>query len=75
LSIPALTSAVDDGHISFVVALAGGRREVVEPLNLLVVQLDTVGSSVFLDAGRIRRGYCLKQRFSIRVENVGECGC
>jgi hypothetical protein len=26
-------SAVDDGHVGFVVALAGGRSEVVEPLD------------------------------------------
>jgi len=27
-------SAVDDRHVSFVVTLAGGRRELVQPLDL-----------------------------------------
>ena len=48
---PAALSAVDDGHISFVVALAGGRREVVQPFDLLGAQLDTIGGRVLLDAG------------------------
>jgi len=48
---PATLSAVDDGHISFVVALAGGRREVVQPFDLLGAQLDAVGGGVLLDAG------------------------
>jgi hypothetical protein len=36
-------SAVDDGHISRLVTLAGGRREVVQPFDLLNAQLDMVG--------------------------------
>src|SRR6185312_3313380 len=32
-------------------ALAGGRREVVQPLDLPRAQLDAVGGSVLLDAG------------------------
>jgi hypothetical protein len=44
-------SAVDDGHIAFVVALAGGRREVVQPLDLRGTQLDVIGGGVLLDAG------------------------
>ena len=47
---PAALSAVDDGHISFVVALADGRREVVQPFDPLGAQLDAVGG-VLLDAG------------------------
>ena len=37
---PAAWSAVDDSHVSFVVVVAGGRREVVQPLDLLGAQLD-----------------------------------
>ena len=37
------------GH--FVVAPGGGRREVVQPFDLLSAQLDAVGSCVLLDAG------------------------
>ena len=44
-------SAVDDGHVSFVVALASGRREVVQPFDLLSAQHDAVGGGVLLDAG------------------------
>jgi hypothetical protein len=44
-------SAVDDGHIPFVVALAGGWHEVVQPLDLLGAQLDVIGGRVLLDAG------------------------
>jgi hypothetical protein len=33
------------------VALAGGRGDVVEPLDLLGAQLDAVGGGVLLDAG------------------------
>ena len=44
-------SAVDDGHVPFVVAFAGGRREVVQPFDLLGAQLDAVGGGVLLDAG------------------------
>src|SRR6266700_27965 len=44
-------SAVDDGHVPFVVALAGGRREVVQPFDMLDAQLHAVGGCVLLDAG------------------------
>ena len=44
-------SAVDDRHVPFVVTLAGGRREVVQPLDLRGAQFDAVGGRVFLDAG------------------------
>ena len=44
-------SAVDDGHVPFVVALAGGGREVVQPFDLLGAQFDAVGGGVLLDAG------------------------
>jgi hypothetical protein len=33
------------------VTLARGRREVVQPFDLLGAQLDAVGGGVFLDAG------------------------
>jgi hypothetical protein len=44
-------SAVDDGHVAFVVPLARGRREVVEPFDLRSTQLDAVSGGVFLDSG------------------------
>ena len=44
-------SAVDDGHVRFVVAPAGGWRQVAEPLELVATELDSVGGGVFLDAG------------------------
>jgi hypothetical protein len=44
-------SAVDGGHVPFVVALAGGRSEVVQPLDLIGAQLDAIGRSGLLDAG------------------------
>src|SRR5882762_7082100 len=44
-------SAVDYGHVPFVMALTGGRREVVQPFDLLGAQLDTVGRGILLDAG------------------------
>src|SRR5467141_1459597 len=44
-------SAVDYGHVPFVMALTGGRREVVQPFDLLGAQLDAVGGGVLLDAG------------------------
>jgi hypothetical protein len=34
---------VDDGHARLLVAFANGRSEVVQPCDLLDVQLDTVG--------------------------------
>jgi hypothetical protein len=36
-------SAVDDGHVVFVVPLARGRRKVVQPFDLSSAQLDAVG--------------------------------
>src|SRR5206468_2016583 len=42
---------VDDGHVAFVVALAGGRREVVQAVDLLGAQLHAVRGCVLLDAG------------------------
>jgi hypothetical protein len=42
---------VDGGHVRFVVALAGGRGQVAEPLELVVAQFDAVGGGVLLDAG------------------------
>jgi hypothetical protein len=44
-------SAVDNGHVPFVMALAGRRREVVQPFDLLGAELETVGGGVLLDAG------------------------
>src|SRR5882762_4903749 len=44
-------SAVDYGHVPFVMALTGGRREVVQPFDLLGAQLDAVGHGILLDAG------------------------
>ena len=44
-------SAVDDGHVVFVVPLARGRRKVVQPFDLSSAQLDAVGGGVLLDAG------------------------
>jgi len=43
--------AVDDGHVPFVVTLAGGRSEVVQPVDLRGAQLEAVGGGVLLDAG------------------------
>jgi hypothetical protein len=43
--------AVDGGHDGFFVALAGGRGEVVQPLELLGAQFDAVGGGVLLDTG------------------------
>jgi hypothetical protein len=42
--------AVDGGHVRLVVALAGGRGEVVQAGDLLDAQLDRVGCRVLLDA-------------------------
>jgi hypothetical protein len=44
-------SALDPGHVRLVVAPAGGRGEIVKPLQLLFAQLDAVGGGVLLDAG------------------------
>jgi integrase len=44
-------SAVDGGRVRFVVAFAGGWDDVVEPLDLLRAELDSVGCRVLLDAG------------------------
>jgi hypothetical protein len=44
-------SSVDGGHVRLVMALAGGRGELVQPCGLLRAQLDTVGCRVLLDAG------------------------
>src|SRR5829696_1189830 len=48
---PMTWSAVDGGHVRFVVALAGGRGEIVEPFDLLRAELDAVGCRVLFDAG------------------------
>jgi hypothetical protein len=47
----AFWSAVDDGHVSLLMAPARSRGEVVEPLDLLRAQFDAVGFDVFFDAG------------------------
>src|SRR3989441_4917614 len=44
-------SAVDGGHVHFVVAFPGSRSEVVQPFDLLGTELDAVGGGVLLDAG------------------------
>src|SRR5215218_8962358 len=44
-------SAVDAGHVRLVVALARGRHEVVQAVELGGGEFDAVGSGVFLDAG------------------------
>ncbi len=44
-------SAVDGGHVSFVVAFAGGWREVVEPFDVIGAQHDAVCGCVLLDSG------------------------
>jgi hypothetical protein len=44
-------SAVDGGHVRFVVAFTGGRSQVAEPFELAVGELDDVGGGVLLDAG------------------------
>jgi hypothetical protein len=41
---------LDDRHVPFVVALAGGWREIVQPFHLLGAQLDAVSGCVLLDA-------------------------
>jgi hypothetical protein len=48
---PVAWSAVDKVHDPLFVALAGGRREVVQPFDLLGAQLEAVGGGVLLDAG------------------------
>jgi len=48
---PAARSALDNSHIPFVVPLPSGRCEVVQPLDLLGAQLDTIGGAILLDAG------------------------
>src|SRR5436190_24069191 len=45
------SSALYGGHVRLVMALTGGRGEIVERFDLLSAQLDAVGSSVRLDAG------------------------
>ena len=45
------SSAVDDSHISFVMALACGRCDVIQPCDLRGAQLDAIGGGVLLDAG------------------------
>jgi hypothetical protein len=45
------SSAIDDGHVSCVVARAGGRREVIQPFDLLGAQLDAVRGGVLFYAG------------------------
>jgi len=42
-------SAIDGGHVDLVVALAGGRGEIVQLCDLLDAQLDSVGCRVLLD--------------------------
>jgi len=44
-------SAVDGSHVPLVVPLANGRREVVQPFDLLGAQDDAVRGGVLLDAG------------------------
>src|SRR5947208_9298928 len=52
MSVPPRSwSAVDGGHVRLVVAFAGGRRQVAEPFELVVAELDGVGGGVLLDAG------------------------
>lgn len=43
-------SAVNEGHVAFVVPLARGRREMVQPFDLFSAQLDAVRGGVLLDA-------------------------
>src|SRR6202040_1635621 len=43
-------SSVNDSHISYVVTLAGGGREVIQPCNLLGAQLELIGSCVLFDS-------------------------
>ena len=47
-------SAVDNGHIRFVMALASGRCDVVQPFDLPSAQLDTVRGCVLFDASLSR---------------------
>ena len=63
--------SVDDGHVPFVVALASGGREVVQPFNLLVAQLDAVGGGVLLDAGDAARPVTTKSQ-SFRFGFIAE---
>jgi len=53
---PITCSAVDGGHVRLLVALAGGRGELVEPLDLLRAQLDAVRCRVSPRRGR--RAWC-----------------
>ena len=43
--------AVDGGHAFLAVSLAGGGREVIQAVELIVAEHDAVGGSVLLDAG------------------------
>ena len=45
------TSALNSGHVRLVVAIAGGRSQAVQSVNLVSVEQDTIGGRVLLDAG------------------------
>jgi hypothetical protein len=47
-------SAVDGGHVSFVMAFAGGWREVIEPSDLIGAQHDAVCGCVLLGSRATR---------------------
>ena len=63
----------------FVVARAGGRREIVEPLDLLRAQLETVGRRVLLDArnplGAGDRGDVVALREQPGQRDLGQPDC
>src|SRR5579864_4139184 len=65
-------SLVDDRHTCFVVALAGGRAEVVESLDLPGCQLDAVSADVLLDAGDPLRAWDRSDVVAL-CEQPGKC--
>ena len=74
----AAVSAVDAGHVPLVVALAGGRREVIQPYDLLGAQLDAVGGGVLLDARHPLGAWNRRDVVALREQpgqrDLGRCG-
>jgi hypothetical protein len=70
-------SAVDEVHDRLLMAFAGGRREIVQPFDLLGAQLDAVSGYVLLDAGDPLRAGDRGDVVALR-EQPGQshlCGC
>jgi hypothetical protein len=75
---PMTWSAVDGGHVRLLVAIAGGRGEIVQPCDLLHAQLDAVGGRVLFDAGDALgagdRGNIVTLREQPRQRDLRRCG-